>query len=427
LQVGISLELVALAATPILSTVEPEPRHGSTLASLKPAPPTVIHLRDGEVVLYRRAGSPYWQVRYKLRTGAWVRESTAQAAIENAIPTACELYDEARFRQKLGLAHKGTTFTAVAHETLSHLRLEMDAGRGRVIYSSYISVIERYFLPYFGERHLETLTATDIAQFEAWRNRQMQKIPKASTLNTFAAAWTKLLDTGIRKGWISERATVPRLSTRGEKSTPRPAFSKDEVDQLLAYLETWSVGGIKPAGKEMRLLLRDYIEILLLTGIRHGTEAMGLCWNHLEWHESERKKYLRLWVAGKTGGRWLIAKHRAVAVFERLAARQRDLGGKSFETLLESRQKQPVFRFSTGYQPHSFIGTFRRLMRDSGLLRATDGQNRTLYSLRHTYATQELLAGTDIHTLARQLGNSAQMIEQYYSKLTATLAAERLA
>jgi len=155
--------------------------------------------------------------------------------------------------------------------------------------------------------------------------------------------------------------------------------------------------------------------------------AGGLCWNHLEWHESERKKYLRLWVAGKTGGRWLIAKHRAVAVFERLAARQRDLEGKRFETLLESRQKQPVFRFSTGYQPHSFIGTFRRLMRDSGLLRATDGQNRTLYSLRHTYATQELLGGTDIHTLARQLGNSAQMIEKYYSKLTATLAAERLA
>ena len=125
--------------------------------------PTVIHLRDGEVVLYRRAGSPYWQVRYKLRTGAWARESTAQAAIENAIPTACELYDEARFRQKLGVAHKGTTFTAVAYETLSHLRLEMDAGRGRVIYSSYISVIERYFLPYFGERHLETLTAREIA------------------------------------------------------------------------------------------------------------------------------------------------------------------------------------------------------------------------------------------------------------------------
>jgi hypothetical protein len=33
----------------------------------------------------------------------------------------------------------------------------------------------------------------------------------------------------------------------------------------------------------------------------------------------------------------------------------------------------------------------------------------------------------DIHTLARQLGNSVTMIERYYSKLTATVAADRLA
>lgn len=67
-------------------------------------------------------------------------------------------------------------------------------------------------------------------------------------------------------------------------------------------------------------------------------------------------------------------------------------------------------------------------MRDSGLLKTADGQNRTLYSLRHTYATLELLRGeVDIHTLSRQMGNSAAMIERHYSKLTATLAAERLA
>jgi hypothetical protein len=33
----------------------------------------------------------------------------------------------------------------------------------------------------------------------------------------------------------------------------------------------------------------------------------------------------------------------------------------------------------------------------------------------------------DIHTLSRQLGSSVTMIERYYSKLTATMAAERLA
>jgi integrase len=128
------------------------------------------------------------------------------------------------------------------------------------------------------------------------------------------------------------------------------------------------------------------------------------------------------------GSRWLIAKHSAVDVLRRLHARQRDISAMSFETLFEARVPQLLFRFSDGYQPQSFVGTFRRLMRDSGLLLSNDGQARTLYSFRHTYATLELLGkGTDIHTLSRQMGNSAAMIERHYSKLTATMAADKLA
>jgi hypothetical protein len=37
------------------------------------------------------------------------------------------------------------------------------------------------------------------------------------------------------------------------------------------------------------------------------------------------------------------------------------------------------------------------------------------------------LSGTDIHTLARQMGTSVLMLERHYSKLTATLAADKLA
>jgi hypothetical protein len=51
-----------------------------------------------------------------------------------------------------------------------------------------------------------------------------------------------------------------------------------------------------------------------------------------------------------------------------------------------------------------------------------------LYSLRHTYATLELIENrTDIHMPAKQIGNSAVMIERHCSKLTAIMAAERLA
>lgn len=98
------------------------------------------------------------------------------------------------------------------------------------------------------------------------------------------------------------------------------------------------------------------------------------------------------------------------------------------ERVLCERVPHKLFRFSDGYQPPSLNGTFRRLMRDTGLLKDEDGQNRTLYSLRHTYATFDLLrGGTDIHTLSKQMGNLAAMIERHYSKLTATMAADRLA
>ena len=155
----------------------------------------------------------------------------------------------------------------------------------------------------------------------------------------------------------------------------------------------WTTRGRLAIEREVRPLVRDYVEILLWSGIRHGTEAMGLCWKDIEWHQDKGTRFLRFWVSGKTGGRWLIARHRAVEALQRLHVRQNDISGIAFEDLLKSRCSKPVFRFTDGYQPPSFIGTFRRLMRDSGLLKGEGGQNRTLYSLRHTYATFAILNG----------------------------------
>ena len=193
-------------------------------------------------------------------------------------------------------------------------------------------------------------------------------------------------------------------------------------------MEGWGREGRLAVEREIRPLLRDYVEILLYTGMRHGTEAMGLCWNHVNWHTHQGKKYLRLWVSGKTGGRWLIAKHDARAAFERLQQRQSKLKALTFDELLSSRVKDPVFVTSSGYQPHRIDGTFKRLLRDCGLEIGETGQRRTLYSLRHTYATLELInGGLDVHSLSRQMGSSASMIEGHYSKLTASCVAERLA
>jgi len=104
------------------------------------------------------------------------------------------------------------------------------------------------------------------------------------------------------------------------------------------------------------------------------------------------------------------------------------LARQSFDSLLSGSCRELLFKTTTGYQPRRLDGTFRRLLRDCGLEVGAEGQKRSLYCLRHTYATLELLTRRiDIHTLARQMGNSAAVIESHYSKLTATIAADKLA
>jgi integrase len=68
-------------------------------------------------------------------------------------------------------------------------------------------------------------------------------------------------------------------------------------------------------------------------------------------------------------------------------------------------------------------------MNETGLLKdPKTGQNRTLYSLRHMYATFAIVHGNvDLHLLSRQMGTSIAMLEQHYSHLIPRLKADQLA
>ena len=56
-----------------------------------------------------------------------------------------------------------------------------------------------------------------------------------------------------------------------------------------------------------------------------------------------------------------------------------------------------------------------------------DGKARSLYSLRHYYATQRILEGVSFGQLANQMGTSVSMIERHYSHLKPLMIAEQLA
>ena len=200
----------------------------------------------------------------------------------------------------------------------------------------------------------------------------------------------------------------------------------EEITELLSYTKTWQKSSYTDRTALMRTLCSYYIEFLVNTGIRHGTEALPLRWKHLQWHWIGNKKYLRIWVSGKTGPRYLIAKNRVVKVLEGVLKWQ-DLPYSGLNAVIEAKVDKLIFRLPDNTQISNMENIFRNLMVRSSMRKDSGGLNRTLYSLRHTYATFALAGGIDIHTLARQMGTSVGMIERHYSKMTATMAAERLA
>ncbi|MEN9405917.1 MAG: hypothetical protein RLZ12_201, partial [Bacillota bacterium] len=225
--------------------------------------------------------------------------------------------------------------------------------------------------------------------------------------------------------YIPSDKPIPPMKVEGPKGEARPAFTQQEVDYLLEYMKTWEEAD-DVFYPENRKLCRCYVEFLINTGIRHGTEALPVRWKHFQWHYIKDKKYLKVWVSGKTGPRFLIAKHAFIESLTRLYTWQ-GLEYETLDDLMNARLDRKVFVTPDGYQPKTFRTLFVSLMKCSNLLKNEADQTRTLYSLRHTYATIALSEGVDIHTLARQMGTSITMLEKHYSKLTPMLSAEKLA
>lgn len=69
--------------------------------------------------------------------------------------------------------------------------------------------------------------------------------------------------------------------------------------------------------------------------------------------------------------------------------------------------------------------SFESLLKFAGISAQRDGGTRTLYSLRHFYATQRLSHETSPFLLAKQMGTSVEMLEKFYGQtVTSSLAAE---
>jgi integrase len=383
------------------------------------------HLLDGKITLYIREKSEYWQVRFLLPNKEYMRLSTGEYDLERAKTQAVILYETFKTKIKMGTPLRVKTFGDVARLVLKDIRASKQQNKFKKTYRDYVFVIQKYLLPFFGNKNIAELTAEDITEFEAWRESQMGKIPKASTEQNHSSAYNRIMNFARSMAYIPSDKPIPPMKITGPKGQARPAFTQQEIYYLLDYMKTWEEAD-DVFYPENRKLCRCYVEFLINTGVRHGTEALPVRWKHLQWHYIKDKKYLKVWVSGKTGPRFLIAKHAFIETLTRLYKWQ-GLKYETLDDLMNARLDKLVFVTPDGYQPRDFRTLFVSLMKCSNLLKNEADQTRTLYSLRHTYATIALSEGVDIHTLARQMGTSITMLEKHYSKLTPMLSAEKLA
>lgn len=80
----------------------------------------------------------------------------------------------------------------------------------------------------------------------------------------------------------------------GDRSQPIPSFSAEVVDCLLVFMWRWEVQ--RRAGRTQRFpfmikLCHCYVEFLLYTGIRQGTEFMPIRWKEIQCHRADSEQY----------------------------------------------------------------------------------------------------------------------------------------
>ena len=108
----------------------------------------------------------------------------------------------------------------------------------------------------------------------------MGKEPKASTLNTHNSALNRVFDESVARGFMN-KTQVPTLINKGRDSERRPDFSQEGYASMIRKLPHWINKTQHPKSVHMRELLRDYVLIMANTGMRHGTEAQNLKWQHI--------------------------------------------------------------------------------------------------------------------------------------------------
>ena len=373
-----------------------------------------VHILEGKATLFKRPLTPCWHVRYKVH-GKWERSTTKCDELADAKQRAVDLVTEAWFKERHGMPVVNKRFKSVARLAIRRMAELEKSGRGKSTYKTYTQVINNYLIPLLGNHNVDRIDNAVLAQFERQRFEILGRVPSASVINNHNSALNRVFDEAIERGYMT-KFQLPLLRNDGVKSQRRPDFRLEDYTQLYKGMRTWVREARQGNETLLRNILRSYVLVLANTGIRAGTEGMNLQWQHIEFFEQDARRYLMLHVRGKTGQHEVIARHNTVRYLDRLRRQNPAWAAGTFEEFLQRRLPDYVFRVDDRDMTTAFGRMFARLLAKLNLLYDTrNGKQRTMYSLRHYYATMALTYNRmTVYTLAKHLSTSVAMIEQHY-------------
>ena len=388
--------------------------------------PHTVHILEGQATLYQRPTTPIWFVRYKAN-GKWLRTTTKQSKLENAKQAAVKLVTNAWFRVENDLPIVNKRFKQVANLAIKRMQDLLDNGQGKVTYKHYIQAINNYLIPYLAQHNIDKIDYAVLNKFTVWRIEKMAAKPSQSCINTHNSALNRIFDEALLRGFIT-KSQVPHLENKGLVSARRDDFTVEEYVKLVRYMRKWVKEARKGNESDVRHLLRNYVLVLANTGIRAGTEAMNLKWRHITLVKQDDVSYLTLHVNGKTKKmRAIQVPHRVAAYLQRIQQRDADIKDMTFYELIDASLDKYVFRVNDKDMTSNFGKVFKRLLTAAELLEdRRSGKERSLYCLRHYFATMKITKGhISTAQLATYMGTSEAMIEKHYGHLNLQRIAEK--
>lgn len=372
---------------------------------------------DGKVILYQRPDHKVkkWQARISVEgaTG-YVRFSTKMNDQKDAERVALDKYFELKNKVDKGGSLQGKTVKQTYDEWLEYLPL-VTMNNSEEYINENSQKVKRVCVDYFKSKPIGDITNTDVQEMMG-KHLQGRDLA-SSTIRGTRAALNLFFKFALDRDYIK---ILPSIPVPSRKKNPRPEFKKDEWTKLTTFMRKWveepckgerGLNGYDKKRHRERFYLQHYVLVMGNTGIRVG-EMRNVRWVDLDQVEvTGGENRLLFSVDGKTGQRDVIANAGTERYIRRLYEYRRDELGKTDDNFDRS---EFIFCHPNGNKIGYYRGSFETLLNDSGLRKDKNGNNRTLYSLRHTYATMRINE-VPIYQLAVNMGTSVEMIEDYYS------------